>query len=188
MRHVSPIPAVCPLFEPTSPRSPRFVLPGPRRETKHGITLYTIYIMYLRQYECFLTSCTRKFATPQTRRLHLIDKHQFPKDYPFQVILGYSKKQLPCPLKKLHGKNSVSQAPAVADMEIDQITESLSNLNIPKHIGFGHKRSGKQPWSSKHVAKTFQSNIPAAPLQKHELEMQKRIQKKVTRMDIESDS
>jgi hypothetical protein len=37
-------------------------------------------------YACFLPDCDRKCATPQKRRLHLIDKHGFPKNYNFRII------------------------------------------------------------------------------------------------------
>ena len=37
-------------------------------------------------YACFLPDCDRKCATPQKRRLHLIDKHDFPKAYNFRII------------------------------------------------------------------------------------------------------
>lgn len=31
------------------------------------------------QYGCFIEGCERKCSTPQKRRMHLIDKHMFPK-------------------------------------------------------------------------------------------------------------
>ena len=37
-------------------------------------------------YACFLPDCDRKCATPQKRRLHLIDKHDFPRTYNFRII------------------------------------------------------------------------------------------------------
>lgn len=37
-------------------------------------------------YGCFLPECDRKCSTPQKRRLHLIDKHGFPRFYNFRVI------------------------------------------------------------------------------------------------------
>lgn len=37
-------------------------------------------------YACFVEDCERKCSTPQKRRLHLIDKHMFPKDYDFFVV------------------------------------------------------------------------------------------------------
>jgi len=30
--------------------------------------------------------CDRKCSTPQKRRMHLIDKHMFPKDYDFHIV------------------------------------------------------------------------------------------------------
>jgi hypothetical protein len=37
-------------------------------------------------YACFVEDCERKCSTPQKRRLHLIDKHSFPKEYDFFVV------------------------------------------------------------------------------------------------------
>ncbi|KIW56720.1 hypothetical protein PV05_05356 [Exophiala xenobiotica] len=37
-------------------------------------------------YACFVEDCDRKCSTPQKRRLHLIDKHLFPKVYNFQIV------------------------------------------------------------------------------------------------------
>ncbi|ORY69928.1 uncharacterized protein BCR38DRAFT_454827 [Pseudomassariella vexata] len=36
-------------------------------------------------YSCFVEGCDRKCATPQKRRMHLIDKHMYPKNYFFAV-------------------------------------------------------------------------------------------------------
>ncbi|KAL3465804.1 hypothetical protein BJX64DRAFT_43572 [Aspergillus heterothallicus] len=37
-------------------------------------------------YGCFVENCERKCSTPQKRRMHLIDKHMFPKSYNFYII------------------------------------------------------------------------------------------------------
>lgn len=37
------------------------------------------------QYSCFVEGCDRKCMTPQKRRLHLIDKHMYPKNFFFAV-------------------------------------------------------------------------------------------------------
>jgi len=36
-------------------------------------------------YACFVEDCEKKCSTPQKRRLHLVDKHLFPKSYNFRV-------------------------------------------------------------------------------------------------------
>jgi len=38
------------------------------------------------QYACLLPDCDRMCSTPQKRRLHCIDKHQFPREYDFIVV------------------------------------------------------------------------------------------------------
>jgi hypothetical protein len=37
-------------------------------------------------YGCFVEGCEKKCSTPQKRRLHLIDKHLFPKVYNFKIV------------------------------------------------------------------------------------------------------
>ena len=37
-------------------------------------------------YDCFVEGCDRKCSTPQKRRLHLIDKHMFPRNYNFRIV------------------------------------------------------------------------------------------------------
>ncbi|MCJ1247226.1 hypothetical protein MMC30_004440 [Trapelia coarctata] len=37
-------------------------------------------------YRCFLSDCDRVCSAPHKRRMHLIDKHQFPKNYDFLVV------------------------------------------------------------------------------------------------------
>lgn len=37
-------------------------------------------------YACFIEGCEKLCSTPQKRRLHLIDKHMFPKVYNFRII------------------------------------------------------------------------------------------------------
>jgi len=39
-----------------------------------------------RTYSCFVEDCDRKCSTPQKRRMHLVDKHLFPKDYDFYIV------------------------------------------------------------------------------------------------------
>ncbi|KAK3940495.1 hypothetical protein QBC46DRAFT_385125 [Diplogelasinospora grovesii] len=38
-----------------------------------------------RTYSCFVEGCERKCSTPQKRRMHLIDKHMYPKNFFFAV-------------------------------------------------------------------------------------------------------
>lgn len=38
------------------------------------------------QYACLVPDCDRLCSTPQKRRLHCIDKHQFPRNYDFFIV------------------------------------------------------------------------------------------------------
>lgn len=37
-------------------------------------------------YHCFVEDCDKICSTPQKRRMHLVDKHMFPKDYDFLIV------------------------------------------------------------------------------------------------------
>ncbi|KAG9235517.1 hypothetical protein BJ875DRAFT_503975 [Amylocarpus encephaloides] len=37
-------------------------------------------------YACFVEDCERNCSTPEKRRMHMIDKHAFPKDYDFSIV------------------------------------------------------------------------------------------------------
>ncbi|KAK9452608.1 hypothetical protein V1511DRAFT_490577 [Dipodascopsis uninucleata] len=37
-------------------------------------------------FACFVEGCDKLCRTPKTRRLHLIDKHAYPKDYLFSIV------------------------------------------------------------------------------------------------------
>ncbi|KAF7596317.1 hypothetical protein BBP40_002461 [Aspergillus hancockii] len=45
-------------------------------------------------YGCFIEDCERKCSTPQKRRMHLIDKHMFPKTYNFHIVNDGIDKQV----------------------------------------------------------------------------------------------
>ena len=38
------------------------------------------------QYKCFLSDCEKVTSTPEKRRLHLIDKHKYPRNYDFRMV------------------------------------------------------------------------------------------------------
>ena len=38
------------------------------------------------QYKCFIETCDKVTLTPQKRRLHLIDKHEYPRNYDFRIV------------------------------------------------------------------------------------------------------
>ncbi|KAI4731545.1 hypothetical protein E4T49_00424 [Aureobasidium sp. EXF-10728] len=37
-------------------------------------------------YHCFVEDCEKVCSTPQKRRMHLVDKHMFPRNYDFQIV------------------------------------------------------------------------------------------------------
>ncbi|KAJ5786187.1 Zinc finger C2H2 [Penicillium pulvis] len=111
-------------------------------------------------YGCFVETCERKCSTPQKRRLHLIDKHMFPRSYNFYIINDGIDKQtsLLRPMNsdrtrrristasissinegRLRRRSSASQTipppiqmkpPTSDDMEIDDLERSMSALRF----------------------------------------------------------
>ncbi|OQE24867.1 hypothetical protein PENFLA_c009G09412 [Penicillium flavigenum] len=122
-------------------------------------------------YGCFIEDCERKCSTPQKRRLHLIDKHMFPKTYNFYIVNDGIDKQTSMlrPMNshrrristssalegRLRRRSSASQSnpPATAipktkssnDMDIDELEKSMSALKfVPTSVTRNrNKVSGK---------------------------------------------
>ncbi|EPS34392.1 hypothetical protein PDE_09356 [Penicillium oxalicum 114-2] len=61
-------------------------------------------------YRCFIEDCERKCSSPHKRRLHLVDKHMFPRTYNFYIINDGIDKQtsLLRPLNKSHRRRMSS--------------------------------------------------------------------------------
>ena len=53
--------------------------------SSRALCVLTGYLDGVRQFACHLPSCSRKFSTPKTRRMHLIEAHGYPKEYFFAV-------------------------------------------------------------------------------------------------------
>ncbi|KAJ5775259.1 uncharacterized protein N7511_000270 [Penicillium nucicola] len=105
---------------------------------------------------CFVENCERKCSTPQKRRMHLIDKHMFPRTYNFFIVNDGIDKHASMlrPMNshrrristssalegRLRRRSSASQSnPVVAavpepksstDMEIDELEKSMSALRF----------------------------------------------------------
>ncbi|KAH8194188.1 hypothetical protein TruAng_011647 [Truncatella angustata] len=62
-----------------------------REKGEHTVSLVHLHhqcdygFLTFSEYSCFVEGCDRKCGTPQKRRMHLIDKHMYPKNYFFAV-------------------------------------------------------------------------------------------------------
>ncbi|KAH0544398.1 hypothetical protein FGG08_001424 [Glutinoglossum americanum] len=75
-------------------------------------------------YACFVEDCDRKCSTPQKRRMHLVDKHAFPKDYDFYVVNdGIDKRS--SMLRSHHRRRSSAAAQAA---QIEQRARRRSSI------------------------------------------------------------
>ncbi|KAI9323887.1 hypothetical protein BX666DRAFT_1847856, partial [Dichotomocladium elegans] len=106
-------------------------------------------------YACFVENCAKKFISPKMRRLHLVDKHLYPRNFPFDIVwtgsLSFEQRQ--AREKKRHHsaiKNQSSEASAhekekaesteASSMDLDMLTSEMAKLSIPKTISFGRAR------------------------------------------------
>ncbi|KAI9721500.1 MAG: hypothetical protein M1812_002262 [Candelaria pacifica] len=76
-------------------------------------------------YGCFVENCDRKCSNPQKRRMHLIDKHMFPKNYDFFIINDGIDKRSSL-LRSKPGAHRRSSA-ATKAAQIDQRTRRRSS-------------------------------------------------------------
>ncbi|KAJ5958292.1 Zinc finger C2H2 [Penicillium vulpinum] len=107
-------------------------------------------------YGCFIEDCERKCSTPQKRRLHLIDKHMFPRSYNFYIVndgidtqtsmlrpMNSNRRRISTSSAlegRLRRRSSASQSnpPAIAipekkspnEMDIDELEKSMSALKF----------------------------------------------------------
>lgn len=80
-------------------------------------------------YGCFVEGCDRKCSTPEKRRLHLIDKHTFPRFYNFRVVdQGIDAAQSMLREPKSHRRRvSTTTSPADAAMRRRRASSQLVN-------------------------------------------------------------
>lgn len=85
-------------------------------------------------YRCFLEDCDKVCSTPQKRRMHLTDKHMFPKNYDFHVVnTGIDKRS--SMLRTRHRKTSSAASRAFHRGQhsngVDAISENVASSSDP---------------------------------------------------------
>lgn len=79
-----------------------------------------------------MEDCKRKCSTPQKRRLHLVDKHMFPKDYDFQVV-DYGIDQRSSMLRSGRHRRRSSAAQHKSDIEERARRRTSTNSKLDGH-------------------------------------------------------
>ncbi|CAF9922592.1 MAG: hypothetical protein HETSPECPRED_005096 [Heterodermia speciosa] len=75
-------------------------------------------------YRCFVEDCEKICSTPQKRRMHLVDKHRFPKSYDFLIVnTGIDKRS--SMLRTRHRRSS-----SAASRALQRGKEKHSNGNL----------------------------------------------------------
>src|ERR1700722_14248192 len=126
-------------------------------------------LLIILQYSCFVEDCDKKCSTPQKRRLHLIDKHLFPKDYDFYVIndgidyrssllrSGRPRRRSSAAEKRAdfedraRGRSSTMEKTTETDNhDIEGLTGAMSALKfVPPSVRFGRRQGGGRGGFSK---------------------------------------
>ncbi|KAK9551946.1 hypothetical protein V6Z96_000862 [Aspergillus fumigatus] len=85
-------------------------------------------------YSCFIEDCDRKCSTPQKRRMHLIDKHMFPKAYNFNVVNeGIDKRTSMLRSPNTHRRRISSTAPSLQEGRLRNRKTSDSHSHAVSH-------------------------------------------------------
>ncbi|KAG9686990.1 hypothetical protein KCU95_g5743, partial [Aureobasidium melanogenum] len=74
-------------------------------------------------YHCFVEDCEKVCSTPQKRRMHLIDKHMFPRNYDFQIVNHGSDNRTS--LLRPEGKSRQKQSKATSNLIEEHVTGSF---------------------------------------------------------------
>lgn len=80
-------------------------------------------------YQCFVEGCDKVCSTPQKRRMHLTDKHVFPKNYDFQIVnTGIDKRS--SMLRARPRKHSSAASRAFQHAQRNSSTEASPNHDL----------------------------------------------------------
>lgn len=110
-------------------------------------------------YRCLVEDCEKLSSTQHKRRLHLVDKHLFPKSYNFRVINSGIDKRTSMLTESKPQRRRVSTIGAPADRVTRHRRTSSQVLENTASAGGGHDNStssGKDP-------KTIDIRAPARP-------------------------
>ncbi|KAK3399117.1 hypothetical protein B0T20DRAFT_392135 [Sordaria brevicollis] len=84
-------------------------------------------------YSCFVEGCERKCMTPQKRRMHLIDKHMYPKNFFFAVTLhGIDGRQSMLLDERRQNQKQGSRPPKVETKAASSIPKSTKSKTSPE--------------------------------------------------------
>ncbi|KAL7320052.1 hypothetical protein PS15m_003123 [Mucor circinelloides] len=97
-------------------------------------------------HKCYVQTCAKVFSTPRMRRLHLVDKHCYPRYFPFDLVytgtLTFEQRKLRDRKNRERISKRIEQSTQAhtADVDMmDTLAESMSKLKIPPSISFGHR-------------------------------------------------
>ncbi|CAO3642504.1 unnamed protein product [Mucor hiemalis] len=94
-------------------------------------------------HKCYVADCKKMFSEPRMRRLHLIDKHNYPKYFPFDLVytgtLSFEQRRVRSKKNKDRLDKIKEHEEDTKDIDMDELSSSMSRLKIPKSISFGKR-------------------------------------------------
>ncbi|KAJ3410409.1 hypothetical protein HDV05_003820 [Chytridiales sp. JEL 0842] len=111
-------------------------------------------------YECFVEGCQRKCSGPFKRKLHMIDSHEFPKDFDFDVILGTGKsrngksKRAKSPTKQvMPPQPAVKEPTSPPTADLDALSSSMLAMKlVPRSVRVSKANKPAAASPTKHVS------------------------------------
>ncbi|KIX10531.1 uncharacterized protein Z518_01614 [Rhinocladiella mackenziei CBS 650.93] len=102
-------------------------------DENHNTFRETLQAKGEKTFACFVEDCDRLCSTPQKRRLHLIDKHSFPKIYNFRVVDTGIDKSTSMLQESRRRRVSITADQAASDRHPRRVsrTELKSNPQVP---------------------------------------------------------
>lgn len=113
-------------------------------------------------YSCFVEDCEKKCSTPQKRRLHLIDKHLFPKSYNFRVVDSGIDKRRSMLVESRSQRRRVSTSSAPADQITRQRRASQQHIESAVKAEGRPQRAAKQRSPATATSSAPMTSIPQA--------------------------
>ncbi|KAI9374908.1 hypothetical protein BJX61DRAFT_495949 [Aspergillus egyptiacus] len=111
-------------------------------------------------YSCFVENCERKCSTPQKRRMHLIDKHMFPKTYNFYIVNdGIDKQTSMLRSMQTHRRrlSSTPSSPQEGRLRNRQTSISLPSSNPNPVLNSGPNRTARSGSDEMEIAELEKS-------------------------------
>ncbi|KAJ2855019.1 hypothetical protein GGI22_004290 [Coemansia erecta] len=88
-------------------------------------------------FQCFLPSCPKAFSCPDSRKLHMIHEHQFPRLFNWMLVRNGNR-----PLGSIESSRNKAANANGNDVDVDHLATAFKRsvrVGVPKSISFGQQ-------------------------------------------------